>query len=133
VGPKPRRQGEGLLSGEEVVQKDIVHLMWDVGPSEGREARLGTLVGEPLGRPKALGGGGHQKGGSVFVLGSLDCLEIPPFGGAGNFPHVWGVMLSGRSGGLLIFTTEDSQVGGPPRFGVMGRSGDWPVIFEESY
>ena len=78
MGPKPRRQGERLLRGEEVVQKDIVHFLWDVGPSEGREARLGTPVGEPLGRPKALGGGGHQKGGSVFVLGALIALKYPP-------------------------------------------------------
>jgi len=69
----------------------------------------------------------------VFVLGALDCLEIPPFGGAGNFPHLWGVVLSHRSGGLVIFVTEDSQVGGPPRFGVMGKSGCWHVFLEESY
>ena len=39
---------------------------------------MGMPVGEPFGRPKALGGGGQQKGGPVFVLGGLDCLEIPP-------------------------------------------------------
>jgi len=59
----------------------------------------------------------------VFVLGGLDCLEIPRLGGACNFPHVRGIISSGRSSGLVIFATEDSQVGGPPRFGVVGRSG----------
>jgi len=108
-------------------------LVWGLSPWEGGEARLGTTVGEPLGRPKALGGGGQQKRGPVFVLGGLDCLKIPRLGGAGNFPHVWGVALSGRSGGLMIFATEDGQVGGPPGFGVMGRSGHWRVFFEESY
>jgi len=116
-----------------VVQEDIVHLLWGLGPREGREALLGTPVGEPLGRPKALRGGGQQKGGLVFVLGGLDCLEIPRFRAASNFPHVWGVVLSGRSDGLMIFATEDGQVGSPPRFGVMGRPGYWSVFFEESY
>ena len=69
----------------------------------------------------------------MFVLSGLDCLEIPRLGGAGNFSHVWGVMLSGRSSGLVILTTEDRLVGGPPRFGVMGRPGYWRVLFEESY
>ena len=131
--PKPRLWGEGFLRGEAVVQKDIVHLEWGLGPWEGGESRLGTPVGEPLSRPKALGGSGQRKGGPVFVLSGLDCLEIPRLGGAGNFPHVWGVVLSGRSSGLVIFTTEDSQVGGPPRFGVMGRSGYWRVFLEESH
>jgi len=39
----------------------------------------------------------------------------------------------GRSSGLVILTTEDRQVGGLPRFGVMGRPGYWRVLFEESY
>jgi len=69
----------------------------------------------------------------VFVLGGLDSLEVPHPGGAGNFPHVWGVVFFGRSSCLVIFTTEDSQVGGPPGFGVMGRSGHWRVLLEESY
>jgi len=63
----------------------------------------------------------------------LDCLEIPCPGGAGNFLHVWGVVFLGCSSGLVIFTTEDSQVGCPPRFGVMGSSGHWCVFLEESY
>jgi len=69
----------------------------------------------------------------VFVLGSLDCLEIPCLGGAGNFPHVWGVMVSGHTGGLVILMTEDRQVVGPPRFRVMGRPGFWHVLLEQSY
>jgi len=116
-----------------VIQEDIVHLLWGLGPWEGRESQLGTPIGEPLGRAKALGGGGQQKGGPVLGLGGLDCLEVPRFGGAGNFPHVWGVVLPGRSDRLLIFTTEDGQVGGPLGFGVMRRSGHWRVFFEESY
>ena len=109
---EPRRRGEGFLRGETVVQKDIVHLLWGLCPWEGGEGWLGTTVGEPFGRPKALGGGCQQKGGPVFVLGGLDCLEEPRLGGAGNFPHVRGVMFPGRSGSLVIFTTADSQVGG---------------------
>jgi len=116
-----------------VVQKDIVHLYWGLCPWEGGEARLGTSVGEPLSRPKALGGGGQQNGGPVFVLSGLDCLAILRLGGAGNFSHVWGVVLSGRSSGLVILTAEDRQVGGPPTFGVMGRPGYWRVLLEESY
>jgi len=69
----------------------------------------------------------------VFVLRGLDCLEIPSLGGAGNFPHAWGVVLSGRPSGLVVFTMADSQVGGPPRFGVMGRPGYWRVFLEKSY
>jgi len=69
----------------------------------------------------------------VFVLGGIDWLEIPCLGGAGNFPHVWGVVFFCHSSGLVIFTTEDSQVGGLPRFGVMGRSGHWRVFLEESH
>ena len=75
--PKPRRRGEGFLGGEEVVQKDIVHLLRGLGPGEGVEARLGTPVGEPLSRPKALGGSGQQKGGPVFVFGGLNRLKEP--------------------------------------------------------
>jgi len=52
----------------------------------------------------------------VFVFGGLDCLEVPPLGGAGTFPQVWGVSLPGRSSGLMVFATEVSQVGGPPGF-----------------
>jgi len=68
----------------------------------------------------------------VFVFGGLNCLEIPRLGGAGDFPHVRGVLLSGRPSRLVIFATEDSQVGGPPRLGVRGRYGHWRVVFEES-
>jgi len=60
-----------------VVQKDVVHLLRGFSPWEGREAWLGTPIGESLSRPKALVGGGQQKGGPVFVLGGLDCLEVP--------------------------------------------------------
>ena len=69
----------------------------------------------------------------MFVFSGLDCLKIPRLGGTCNFPHVWGVVFSGRSGSLVIFATENRQVGGPPRFGVMGRPGYWCVFFEESY
>jgi len=69
----------------------------------------------------------------VFVLSGLDCLEIPSLGGAENFSHVWGVVLAGRSGSFVILTTEDRQVGGPPRFGVMGGPGYRRVLLEESY
>jgi len=69
----------------------------------------------------------------VFVFSGLYCLEIPRLGGAGDFPHVWGVVFSGRSGGLVLFTMEDRQVRGPPRFGVVGRPGYRRGLFEESY
>jgi len=42
-------------------------------------------------------------------------------------------VLSARSGGLVVLTTEDRQVGGPPRFGVMGRPGHRRVFLEEGY
>ena len=131
--PKPRWRGEGFLRGEEVVQKDIVHLLRGLGPGEGGEARLGAPVGKPLSRPKALGGSGQQKGGPVFVFGGLNHLKVPRRGGAGNFPHVRGVLLPGLPSGLVIFATEDCQVGGPRRLGVMGRSGHRRVFLEESY
>jgi len=130
VRPKPRRWGEWFLGGEEVFQKDIVHLCWGLGPWEGGEARLGTSVGEPLSCPQALGGSGQQKGGPVLVLGGLDCPEIPRLGGACNVPHVRGVVLPGRPSGFMVFTTEDGQVGGPPGFGVGRRSGYRRVFFE---
>ena len=69
----------------------------------------------------------------MFILGGLDRLEVPRLGGTGDFPHVWGVVLLGCSGSLVIFTTEDRQVGGPPRFGVVGRPGYRCVLFQESY
>ena len=116
-----------------MVQKDAVHLLRGLGPGEGGKARLGPSVSEPLGRPQALGGSGHQEGGPVFVFGGLDCLEIPRLGGAGNFPRVRGVVLPGHSGGLVVFATEDRQVRGPPRFGVMGRSGYRRVLFQEGH
>jgi len=116
-----------------VVQADVIHLLWGVRPWEEGEAWLGMTICEPLGRPKTLGGGGQQKGGPVFVLGGLDCLEVPRLEGAGNFPHVCGVADSRHSGGLTIFAAENGQVGGPPGFGVMGRSGHWRVLSEESY
>jgi len=114
--PKPRQRGKGFLRGEEVVEKDLVHLFWGLGPWKGREAQLGPSIGDPFGRPEALGGGGQQKGGPVFVFGGLDCLEIPQLGGAGNFPHAWGVSFPGRSSRLMVFATEVGQVGGPPGF-----------------
>jgi len=133
VRPKPGRWRKGFLRGEEVVQEDVVHLLRGLSPWEGREMRLCWAVGKPLGRPKALGGGSQQKGEPVFVLGGLDCLEVPRFGGAGNFPQVSCVRFSGRSSGLVILATEDSPVGGPPRFGVIGGSGHRCVFFEESH
>ena len=69
----------------------------------------------------------------MFVLCGLDCLEIPRLGGSGNIPQVWGVVLPGRPGGLVVLPTEDSQVGGPPGFGVMGGSGDRDMVLEEGY
>jgi len=69
----------------------------------------------------------------VFVLSGLDRLEVPRLGGAGNFPHVWGVVLSGCSCSLVVLTTEDSQVGRPPRFGVMGGPGYGRMLLEEGY
>jgi len=131
--PKPRRGEERFLRGEEVIQEDSVHLYRSFSPWEGGEARLRTSVGEPLGRPKALRGSGQQKGGPVFVLGGFNCLKVPRLGGAGKFPHVRGVVFPGRSGSLGVLTTEDSQVGGPPGFGVVGRSGYWRVLFEQSH
>jgi len=69
----------------------------------------------------------------VFVFGGLDCLLIPRFRGAGNFLHACGVVLSGPSGGLMIFATEDGQVGSQRGLGVMGRSGHRGLFFEDSY
>jgi len=69
----------------------------------------------------------------VFVLRGFDCLEVPRLGGAGNFPHVWGVVFSGCPGGLVVLTTEDRQVGGPPRLGVMGGPGYRRVFFQERH
>jgi len=77
VWPKPRRRGDGFLSGKKMAQKDVVHLLPGLCPREGGEAWLGTTEGEPLGRPNALGGGGSQKRGPVFVLGGLDCPKVP--------------------------------------------------------
>ena len=131
--PKPRRGEERFLRGEEVIQEDIVHLLWGFSPWEGGEVRLGTSVGEPLSRPKALRGSGQQKGGPVCVFGGFNCLKVPSLGGAGNFQHVRGVVFAGRSSSLVILTTEDSEVGGPPGLGVMGRSGYWCVLLEEGY
>jgi len=68
----------------------------------------------------------------VFVFSGLDRLKVPPLGGAGDFPHVWCVVLLGRSCCLVVFATEDGQVGGPPRFGVMGGPGYRCMLFEES-
>jgi len=116
-----------------VVQEDFVHLLRGLSPWEGRKTWLGTAVGKPLGCPQALGGGGQQKGGPVFVFGGFACLEVPRRGGPGNFSHVWCVVFPGCSSSLVIFTTEDSQVRGPPRFGVMGRPGYWRMFFEKSY
>jgi len=93
---------------------------------------LGAPVGKPLSRPKGLGGGGQQKRGPVFVLSGLDCLEVPPLGGAGDIPHVWGVVFPGLSCCFVVFATEDGQVGRPPGFGVMGGPGHRRVLLEES-
>ena len=60
--PEHGRWGKGFLRGEEVVLEDVVHLLRGLGPREGRETQLGTAVGEPLGCPGALRGGGQQKG-----------------------------------------------------------------------
>jgi len=68
----------------------------------------------------------------VLVLGGFDCLEVPRFRGAGHFPHVWSVLLSFCSGSLMVFTTEDCEVGRPPGFGVVGRPGYWRVLLQES-
>jgi len=48
----------------------------------------------------------------VFVLCGLDCHEIPRFGGAGNFPHVWGVVIHCPSGSLVVLATEGGEVKG---------------------
>ena len=49
--PKPERWGEWLLGGEEMVQKDTVHLLGGLCPWEGGEAGLRAAVGEGFGRP----------------------------------------------------------------------------------
>jgi len=68
----------------------------------------------------------------VLVLGGFDCLEVPRLQGTGNLPHVWGVMLPGRSSGFVVFTTEDRKVGRPPRFGVVERPGHRRVLLQEN-
>jgi len=69
----------------------------------------------------------------VFLFTALDCLKIPRLEGAGNFPHVWGVVFPGRSGRFVILATEDTLVGGLPRFGIMGRPGYWRGFHEDRY
>jgi len=69
----------------------------------------------------------------MFVFSGLDRLEVPRLGGAGNFPHVWGVVFPGCSGRFVVLTTEDSQVGRPPRFEVVGRPGYGRMLLEEGY
>ena len=64
----------------------------------------------------------------MLVLGGFDCLEIPRFRCASNFPHVSCVVLPGCSGGLMVFAAEDCEVWGPPAFGVVGRPGHWGMI-----
>jgi len=67
----------------------------------------------------------------VFVLCSLDCLEIPGFGSTSHLPQCRCVVLSGYPRGLVKFSTNDGQVGGPRGFGVMGRHRDRHVFFQK--
>ena len=69
----------------------------------------------------------------MFVLGGLDCLEVPHLRGAGNVTHVRGVVFPGRSDSFVVFATEDSKVGGPPGFGIVGCSGHRCLLFQERY
>jgi len=64
----------------------------------------------------------------VLVFGGLNPLEIACFGNVGHVPQAWGAMLPSHPGGAVELTAEGGQVGGPPRFGVVGGPGDWRVF-----
>jgi len=58
----------------------------------------------------------------VFDFGNLNRLEVPCFGNASHIPQGRGVMFPSLPGGAVKLAAEDSQVGGPRGFGVVGRS-----------
>ena len=58
----------------------------------------------------------------MFVLRDLDGLEIACSRDVCHFSPGHGALFVGQSRRLMILGVQDGEVGGPPRFCVVGRS-----------
>jgi len=58
----------------------------------------------------------------VFVLRDLDGLQIARSRDVCCFSQGHGALFAGQSCRLMILVAQDGEVGGPPRFGVVGRT-----------
>ena len=67
----------------------------------------------------------------MFVVGGLDCLEVFRLANVSHISEGWGAMFPSHPRGSVELPVEDCEVGGPPRFGVMGGPGDWRMFLQE--
>lgn len=67
----------------------------------------------------------------MCVFGGLDRHKVPRFGKDGHVRQGWGAMFSSHTGGFMELRAEYGQMGRPPRFGVVRRSGEGSVFFQE--
>jgi len=62
-----------------VVQEDIVHLLWGLGPREGREALLGMPVSDLLAVQRLWGVAVSREEDQCLFLVALIALKYPAF------------------------------------------------------
>jgi len=58
----------------------------------------------------------------MWVLCDHDGLEVASSREVRRFAQGHGASFMGQPRGLLIFSPQDREMGGPPRFGVVGRA-----------
>jgi len=68
----------------------------------------------------------------MFVVCSLDGLEVARSRDVRRFSQGQGTLFAGQSCRLIIFSAQDGEVGGPPRLGMVGRAGARGVVVKKA-
>jgi len=68
----------------------------------------------------------------VSVFRELDGLEISPSQDVRRFSQGHGALFAGQPCRHVVFAAKDGEVGGLPRFGVVGRAQAWGVVFKKA-
>ena len=100
----PARQG--VLRGEQVIQKRLVDCNWARGVGEGGKPRGCSRVDQLFGRPDVVGGGSCKEVSPVGGFSALDGFEVAELRLSHYVVGVGGLRLFGFPGGSSEFLPE---------------------------